>query len=160
MSLKKLIVLLVAGLALLGAVPAVADEADRQEYKEAVEPICKANTEANEKILEGVRRKVKEGKLKAASKQVFAAARALKRARAQLVQVPKPPEDATRLTKWLGYVKTEVQLFEALGRKLAHEEKNAAQKMVVRLYSTAKQANNLVLEFEFHYCRFQPSKFL
>lgn len=161
MSSKKLVVSLVMGFALLGAVPGVAaDEAEQKTYKEAVEPICKANTEANERILEGVKAKVKAGKLDAASKQVFAAARALKRARAQLLQVPKPAEDATRLTKWLGYVKTEVQQFEALGRKLANDEKNAAQKMVVRLYSTAKQANNLVLDYEFRYCRFQPSKFL
>lgn len=160
MSKKKLVMLLVAVLALLGAVPAAADEGERREYKEAVEPICKANTEANEKILKGVKQKVKEDKLKAASKQVFAAARALKQARAQLLQVPKPAEDATRLTRWLGYVKTEVQLFETLGRKLANDEKNPAQKMVVRLYSTAKQANNLVLDYEFRYCRLQPSKFI
>lgn len=160
MSGIKLVVSLVAGLALLGAVPSLAAEATPESYKEAVEPICKANTEANEKILKGVKQKVKEDKLKAASKQVFAAARALKRARAQLLQVPKPAEDATRLTKWLGYVKTEVQQFETLGRKLANGEKNSAQKMVVRLYSTAKQANNLVLDYEFRYCRFQPSKFI
>ena len=36
----------------------------------------------------------------------------------------------------------------------------AAQKMVVRLVSTAKQANNQVLDYEFRYCRFQPSKFI
>jgi hypothetical protein len=160
MSGKKLIISLVAGLALLGAVPSVAAEETRESYKEAVEPICKANTEANEKILKGVRAKVKAGKLDAASKQFLAAARALKRTRAQLLAVPKPAADATRLTKWLGYVKTEVQLFEAVGRKLANDEATAAQKMVVRLISNAKRANNLVLEFEFRYCRFQPSKFV
>jgi hypothetical protein len=145
---------------LLGALPAFAADATQESYKEAVEPICQKNTEANEKILKGVRAKVKAGKLDAAAKQVFAAARALKRARAQLLQVPKPPADATRLTKWLGYVKTEVELFETLGRKLAHDEKNAAQKTVIRLYSTANQANSQVLDFGFRYCKFQPSKFI
>lgn len=157
---KKLILSFVAVLVLLGAVPSMAAEATRESYVAAVEPICKANTEANEKILKGVRAKVKAGKLDAASKQFFAAARALKRTRAQLLQVPKPPADAARLTKWLGYVKTEVQLFEAVGRKLAKGEATAAQKMVVRLVSNARQANNQVLDFEFRYCRFQPSKFI
>lgn len=157
---KKLILSLVAVVALLGAIPSLAAEATRDSYKEAVEPICKANAEANEKILKGVRQLVRAGKLDAASKKVFAAARALKRTRAQLLQVPKPPADATRLTKWLGYVKTEVQLFEALGRKLANDEQNAAQRMVARLYSTANQANSQVLDFEFRYCKFQPSKFI
>lgn len=145
---------------LLGALPALAAEATPETYKDAVEPICKENTEANEKILKGVRAKVKGGQLDAASKQFFAAARALKRTRAQLLQVPKPAADATRLTKWLGYVKTEAQLFEAVGRKLASGETNSAQKMVVRLVSNANQANSQVLDYGFRYCKFQPSKFI
>ena len=157
---KKLIFSFVAAVALLGAVPSMAAEADRATYVQAVEPICKENTEANEKILKGVRAKVKAGKLDAAARQFSAAARALKRTRSQLLQVPKPPDDAARLTKWLGYVKTEVELFEAIGRKLAKNEKTAAQKMVARLISNARQANNQVLDFEFRYCRFQPSKFI
>jgi len=157
--MKKLAVVLIlaAGLA---AVPVLAADATRETYKEAVEPICKANTEANEKILAGVRRKVKEGKLDAAARQFFAAARVLKRTRAQLLQVPKPEADAALLTRWLDKVKREVELFEAVARKLSKDEKNAAQRMVVRLISNARQANNLVLEFEFRYCRFQPSKFV
>lgn len=160
MSGKRLAVSLVAAAALLGAVPSNAAEATRDTYKAEVEPICKRNTEANEKILKGVRSKVKAGKLDAAAKQVFAAARALKGTRSELLQVPKPPEDVALLTKWLGYVKTEVQLFETLGRKLDKGDETGAQKMVLRLESTAKQANNTVLAFEFRYCRFQPSKFI
>lgn len=146
--------------ALLWAVPSLAAETTREDYVKAVEPICKANTEANEKILKGVRAKVKAGKLDAAARQFAGAARALKRTRTQLLQVPQPPADAARLTKWLGYVKTEVALFEAVSRKLAKGEETAAQKMVVRLISNARQANNQVLDFEFRYCRFQPSKFI
>lgn len=159
--MKKLSLAMVLAL-LFAAVPALAAQIDdeREIYKKAVEPICQKNTEANEKILAGVREKVKAGKLDAAAKQFRAAARALKRTRTQLLQVPKPPADATRLTKWLGYVKTEVELFESVARKLSNDEKTAAQKMVVRLISTARQANNQVLVYEFRYCRFQPSKFI
>ena len=32
--------------------------------------------------------------------------------------------------------------------------------MVVRLISNARQTNNLVLDYEFRYCRLNPSKFL
>lgn len=158
-SMKKLSLTTVLVI-LFGALPAFAAEATQESYKEAVEPICKENTEANEKILKGVRQKVQTGKLDAAAKQVRAAARALKRARAQLLQVPKPPADAARLTKWLGYVKTEIELFEGLARKLAADQRGPASRMVVRLESTARQANNQVLDFEFRYCRFQPSKFI
>lgn len=74
--------------------------------------------------------------------------------------MPKPAADAAKLTKWLGYVKTEAELFDAVSRKLAHGQKATAQKMVVRLVSNANKANNQVLEFGFRYCRLQPSKFL
>lgn len=158
--MRKLSLVLIACLVLLGALPALAAEPTKESYREAVEPICQANTEANEKILAGVRAKVKAGKLDAAARQFRAAAQALKRTRAQLLRVPKPAEDAARLTKWLGYVKTEVELFEATARKLAADQETAAQKMVVRLISTARQANNQVLSYQFRYCRFQPSKFI
>jgi hypothetical protein len=157
---KKLIVSFAAVAMLLAAVPAPAAELSPQEYKEQVEPICKEDTEANEKILKGVRQKVKSGKLDAAAKQFSRAAKALKHARAQLLQVPKPSEDAARLTKWLGYVKTEVGLFESVSRKLASGQANSAQKMVVRLINNARLANNQVLDYQFRYCRLQPSKFI
>lgn len=156
---KKLISIFVAAAMLLLAVPAFAEQTP-ETYREAVEPICKANTEANEKILKGVKQLVKEGKLDAAATKVFAAAKALKRTRTRLAAVERPAADATRLTKWLDYVKIEVQLFETLGRKLAHGERTAAQKMVVRLYTNARKTNNLVLDYEFRYCKFEPSKFI
>lgn len=157
---KKPIVLLAAVAMLLAAVSASAAEISPAEYKEQVEPICKKNTKANEKILKGVRQEVKSGKLKPASRKLRAAARALKRTRAELLPVPKPPEDAARLTKWLNKVKVEVKMLEATSRKLAKGQKNAAVKMVIRLESNARQANNLVLDYEFRYCHFDPGKFL
>lgn len=160
MAGKKLIASFAAVLMLLAAVPASGAEVTPDEYKERVEPICKADTEANEKILDGVRANVKAGKLKKASRQLAGAAKALKHAYVQLSQVPKPAEDAARLTKWLGGVKTEAQLFETAANKLAKGEKNGAQKMIVRLQTNATQTNNLVLSYEFRYCRFQPGKFL
>lgn len=160
MSGKKLVISFAAAALLLTAVPAFADGPTPQEYKEQVEPICQTNTEANEKILKGARANVKAGKLKKASRQLFAAAKALKHTREQLLKVPKPAEDAARLTKWLKGAKTEVELLEATGRKLAKGEKNAAIKMVVRLESNARQTNNLVLDYQFHYCKFEPAKFL
>jgi hypothetical protein len=144
---------------LITAVPAFGAEISRDEYRAKVEPICKTNVEANEKILGGVKAKVKSGKLAAASKQFASAAKALKKARTQILAVPQPTADVARLTKWLGYVKEEVQLFEGVSRKLAAGQKTAAQKLVVRLTSNANKANNEVLPMEFHYCRFEPSKF-
>lgn len=158
--MRKTLILTLAGLALLlAAVPSFADEAERRAYREEAEPICKRNAEANEKILKGVRQEVKAGELKKASRQFAAAAKALKRTRLELLKLAQPPDDAARLTRWLGLFKTEIELFEAVSRKLAANQKTAAQKLVVRLTSTGNRANNLVVSFEFRYCRFEPSKF-
>jgi hypothetical protein len=157
---KKLASSLAAVAVLFAAVPALAAEVTPDDYKAQVEPICKANTQANEKILKGVRENVKTGKLSKASQQLFAAAKALKKTRGELLQVPAPAADAARLTKWLGGVKTEIDLLEAAGKKLAQGEKNGASKMVIRLRSNAMKTNNLVLSYEFHYCKFEPQKFI
>jgi hypothetical protein len=160
MSGRKLVALFVVATALLGAVPSIAAEATPESFKEAAEPICKTNREANERVLDGARANVQAGKLKKASGQLFAAARALKRARAQLLGIQKPTEDTARLTKWLKGIKTEAELLESTGRKLASGDKNGAMKMIIRLKSNANQTNNLVLDYEFRYCRINPSEFL
>ena len=161
MGKKSVAVLSVVVLALsLLAVPlAQADEVTRESYKEAVEPICKANTQANERILKGVRNRFKAGKLKAAAGQFAGAASALRKTIKQLKAVPQPVADEARLAKWLKYVDEEANLFDRTAKKLKAENKAAAQATVIRLTHNANQANNQVLPFEFKYCRFEPSKF-
>jgi hypothetical protein len=152
-----------AALTLLGlltvALPVAASEVTRDSYRAAVEPICQANTTANERILGGVRRQVKQGKLKPASLKFAKAAKALKRTVAELRAVPQPAADEARLAKWLGFVGTEAALFETAAQKLKAGNKTAAQSVVIRLTHNATLANNVVLPFEFRYCRFEPSRF-
>ena len=153
------VVAIAALAALATASLALAAETTRSEYVAAVEPICKVNTKANEKILGGVRTEVKKGKLGPASKRFAKAASALKKTLAQLKAVPQPPADQTKLAKWLKYVGTEASLFEAAGKKLKAGDKTGAQAMVIRLTHNANLANDLVAPFEFEYCRFEPSRF-
>ena len=132
---------------------------ERVAYKAQVEPICKRNREANERVLKGVKKNITAGKLKLAATQFAKGAAALKKARNQLLGVPKPAADSARLTKWLGYIKTEIQLFEKVSRKLKAGDKRGAQRMAIYLTSTANKANNTVLPYEFRYCRVEPSQF-
>jgi hypothetical protein len=138
---------------------ALAAEVSRESYVAAVEPICKSNTQANEKILKGVKAEVKAGKLTPAGAAFLKAAAALKQTYAQLAAVPQPAADAAKLGKWLGYVKTEAALFEAAGKELKAANKTQAEAMVVRLEHNADLANDQVLGFDFRYCRFEPAKF-
>lgn len=146
-------------LSMLASPLAMAAEVTRESYKEAVEPICKSNTEANERILKGVRQKVKAGKLKAAGTQFEKAGKALHKALVQLKAVPQPSADEAKLAKWLKYVGEEEKLFLKGAKQLKAGDKNGAQATVIRLNHNANQANNQVLAFEFKYCRFEPSKF-
>jgi glutamate mutase epsilon subunit len=148
----------VLALAMLSGPFAEAAEITRESYKEAVEPICKRNVEADEQVLKGVKQKVKAGKLKPAAKQFTKAAAALEKAVKQLKAVPQPTADEAKLDKWLKFVEEEVGLLRQTAQKLNAGNKNGALAMQIRLNHTATQANNTVLGFEFHYCRVEPSK--
>lgn len=146
-------------LAMLAAPFAEAAEVTRESYKEAVEPICKHNVEADEKILKGVKEKVKTGKLKPAATQFTKAASALEKAVKQLKAVPQPSADEAKLAKWLKLTNEEVGFLRQTGAKLRAGDKNGALKMQLRLEHTARQANNQVIGFEFKYCNVETSKF-
>jgi hypothetical protein len=154
---------LVASLALvaLGALSATAwaAEVSREEFREQAEPICKVDTQANERILAGVRKEVREGRTGPAAAKFDKAAKALKKALVQLEALPRPAADEVRLAKWFATVKTEIGYFEAVGRKLKAGQKGAAESFVTKLMVTAAKANNQVLPFEFTYCRLEPSRF-
>jgi hypothetical protein len=148
------------GIALLvGAIPAGATEATRESFTQAAEPICEANTQANERILEGVRSQVQQGKLAPAALKFEKAAKALKATQAQLATLPQPPADRAKLAKWLAYVKAEADYFKAAALELKGGDKAGAAAMVVRLTHTASLANSQATGFEFDYCRFEPSRF-
>jgi hypothetical protein len=157
--MKKALALgLTASLLLAIAAPA-AMALTRDEYKTQVEPICKKNSEANDKILKTVRKEVKEDKLKTAGAKFLKASKALKTTYNELKAVEQPAEDAAKLTKWLGYVKTEADLFKSGGNALKAGNKQKAQKFVNQLNSNANKANSTVLAFNFRYCKFEPSKY-
>jgi hypothetical protein len=154
-ALGALLVLLASSLAFAADL-----EEERQAYKAQAEPICKQNREANERVLKGVKKNIKAGKLKLAASQFAKGAGALKKARAQLAALPKPAADSARLTQWLDYIKTEVELFEQASKRLKAGDKHGAQRLQLHLLSTVNKANNTVLPYEFRYCKVQTSQFL
>lgn len=144
---------------LLTAPVALGADLSRDEYVARVEPICKANTQANERILKGVRASVKNGSYAKAAGQFNRAATALEKTIGQIEAVPQPGEDEARLGKWLKYVGTEADLLRKAGGALKAHNKVQAQAQVVRLTHNASQANVLVAGFGFTDCKFDPSKF-
>jgi hypothetical protein len=158
---RRIVLLFTLATTLVAAISAVAGAAEisRTEFRESAEPICRTDTQANERILSGVRKEVRTGKLAPASRKFAQAASALKAALHQLEAVPRPSADEARLRKWFATVGTEVGYFEAVSRKLGAGQKAAAESYVTKLTVTANKANNQVLPFEFTYCRLEPSRF-
>src|SRR6201996_6151499 len=85
--------------AMVLAASAFAAEVSRDEYKAAAEPICKTSAKANERILSGVRKEVKEGKLKTAAAKFAKAAKEQASTLGQLEALPQPAADEPRLAK-------------------------------------------------------------
>jgi len=139
---------------------ALAEELTREQYVERVEPICKKNSDANSRILKGVKGQVQRGDLVPAGKRFIRASTALGKSVAQIAAVPKPPEDAVKLNKWIGYLKKEKVYLQKIGKYLKAEDKYRAQKQAVELNRNNNKANNTVISFGFHECRIDSSKFL
>lgn len=153
--------LTVAALALTAAlaVGAFAAEQTRESYVAQVEPICKKNTKANEQILAGVRKTIKQGQLGVAAGKFTRAAAAFGKAVGEIKAVPQPTADAAKLTKWLGFLKEEQNFLSKIGKALKKGNKSEAQTLSVKLTHNGNLANNSVLGFEFNYCLIDSSRF-
>jgi hypothetical protein len=161
---SKLVVSAAAALLVVAACAATAlavtsPDQTREGYVAQVEPICKTNTKANERILAGAEKKVKKGQLKVAAGQFTQAAAAFGKAVKQIAAVPQPVADQAKLAKWLGYLEGETKLLSEIGKALKAGNKARAQTLSVRLTHNGNLANNAVLGFEFNYCLIDSSRF-
>ena len=156
---KSVMRALFAGVASLLVFAAVAVAIERPEYVDLVEPICKKNKEASDRLLSGVKKLVKKDKLKQAGTAFKKAAAALEKAHKELSAVEKPAADSAKLTKWLSEIKAEVALMKTISAKFNQGNKSKATSLAVKLQNNATKANNLVIVFGFNYCKIDPAKY-
>jgi hypothetical protein len=154
----------VVAVALLVAAPvARAEEGPtRAEYVERVEPICKANTEANERILKNARvraRSKQQRQVSRAGGQFIHASKAFEAAVDKLAAVPRPPADEPRLLKWFKQLHIVGTNLRNLGKALKAGDKILAAHEQIRVERAANSSNNVGYVFEFHYCRLTQSRF-
>jgi hypothetical protein len=143
----------------LGASLASAEELNREEWVAKVEPICKANVLANQKIFKGAKEEVKAGELKKASTHFSRAAAAFAKTIKQIEAVPQPSADQAKIAKWLGYLRGETTFVQNVGKALAAEQRRKAESISVDLNRNSTRANNAALGFDFDYCRIVPARF-
>jgi hypothetical protein len=155
---KPMLLTAFAALSLLAA-PALAAEHARESYVASVEPICKANKRSSDRLLKPVKALVKADKLQQASERFAKAATALEKAERQLGVVPQPSADEAKLGKWLAGIEGEVALMRTISAKLGQDNKGKASSLAVKLTHNATTTNNLVIAFQFDYCKIDPSAY-
>jgi membrane-bound lytic murein transglycosylase B len=153
--------ILIAAATLLPAAAVHAEEGvpSRTEYVSQVDPICQANTEANNRILKNVRQKARNGKLKEAGAQFTHAAAAFGMTVDKIAAVPRPPADDARLLKWFKYLRIVQANLGNLGKALKQEDKILAAHEGIRVERSSNAANNVSFTFAFQYCRITPGRF-
>lgn len=152
-----------AAATLLLAASAQAEEVpSRAEYVEQVDPICQANTEANQRILKNVKTKARSKSpqtVKEAGAQFIHASSAFGAAETKIAAVPRPTADDARLLKWFKYldiVKTDLR---KLGVALKEGKKILAAHEQIRVERASNAANNVSFTFGFQYCHLSKSTF-
>jgi hypothetical protein len=131
----------------------------RVEYVAQVEPICQANTIANEHILAHAKERARNGKTKQAGAQFIHASAAFGETVEKIAAVPRPPADDARLVKWFGFLEIVELDLRKLGRALKEGDKIKAAHEAIRVQRSSNAANNVGFIFEFHYCRITQSRF-
>jgi hypothetical protein len=126
----------------------------RESYKVAVDPLCKANREANERIMAGARERVNKDQLKPAGKQFIRLSESFGGLIKQLTPVPAPPADAHRVERWFDSMRLLKQRLRNVGKYYKAEEKIKATHESILAERSGISANNTSIVFHFTYCRF------
>jgi hypothetical protein len=151
---------LAAAVTLLVTAPLALAAVTIEEYRAAVEPICKRNSETSTTILKGVKTQVQQDKLVPAGKRFIRASAALGKAVTQIAAEPQPSEYEVKLDKWIGYLKEQKALLQKIGQALKAGNKFKAQQNAVKLNKSNKRANDTIISLDFNHCRIDSSKFL
>ena len=132
---------------------------DRAEYVSRLESVCKPGVEATQRAVRGVRSDIKAERLAVAARKLASAARIFDGTVGEISPIPRPPLDATQLTKWFGYLRLQESYLSRAAAALRAERIVGYQHNAVRFVHTGNLANDVVIAFGFNYCRFKFSRF-
>lgn len=145
--------------ALLAIAPlALGEEQTRESYKAAVEPICQANREANERIMKGARERVNSGKLETAGKQFIRLSGSLGGMIAKLLPIPAPPADDHRIDRWFEQMRLLKQRLRNVGKYYKAGEEIKATHESILAERAGITANNTMVPLHLQSCRFSHIK--
>jgi hypothetical protein len=149
---------LVAMLCVAGAAHG-AEEQTRESYVAAVEPICKRDREAGERILSGTSDNIRDGKFAVAGRELIRASARFGTTIREIVAVPRPPADEARLQKWFGFLRIVKERIRKTGKLYKEGERLKATHESIGVERSGNAANNVSFVFHFRYCRLSRSRF-
>lgn len=135
-----------------------AGEPTRESYIASVEPICKRDREASEKILAGTKEAIRDGRLRVAGRQLIRASQRFGETIGKLVAVPRPPEYEAKLQKWFEFLRILRDRIRQTGAYYREGEKLRATYESIAAERTGNAANNVSFSFKFRHCRLSRSR--
>jgi hypothetical protein len=141
--------------ALLAAAPlAHGEEQTRETYKAQIEPICKVNREANERIMDGAQRRVNKREYVAVGKQFIRVSESFGHLIPKLAAVPPPVSDKHRVERWFEQMRLVKTRLRQTGKYYKEEEEIKAAHEAILAERSGIAANNISIVFKVRYCRF------
>jgi hypothetical protein len=160
MRAKLTTAMLVLAVTLVAAAAAWGDELtgpSREEYVAQVDPICKANTDANRPLLTQARKLGKAEKYASAAGKVSRVASNFGKSIASIEAVPRPTEDSVRLRKWFGFLRIVRKNLNKVSIALRQENDIKAKHEEIRVERSSNAANNVSFVFGFKYCHLKSN---
>ena len=131
----------------------------REQYVAAVEPICERNIAVSQRILKGVRGKIRRKEFDRAGAQFIRVSEAFGDTVRELVAVARPPADDARLLKWFRFLRIVRSHLRNVGKSLKAGDEIKATHDRIRAERSSNAANNVSFVFGFRYCRLTRSRF-
>jgi len=148
--------ILAAIVALLAVAPLAHGEGEqtRESYKQRVEPVCKANRIANERIMAGARRRIKKKRYVTVGKQFIRVSGSFGNLIKRLGPVPPPTGYERTVSRWFKFMRlVKLRLFK-VGRLYKAGADIQAAHMSIAAERAGISANNISIAFKVRECRF------
>lgn len=156
--LRAIAIAVLSGMA-LATVAVAAPAPTRLEYVSRLEQICKPDALATQRAMKGARSDVRQERFAAAAGKFAHATTIFGGTVSRIAAVPRPSADATRLSKWFGYLKRQEAYLQEITVALKAKQGIKAQRLTARFIHNGNLANNVVLAFGFNYCSFKFSRY-
>jgi len=154
--MKRPLGILAAIIALLAVAPLAHGEGEqtRESYKQRVEPVCKANRIANERIMAGARRRIKTKQYVTVGKQFVRVSGSFGKLIKRLGPVPPPTGYERTVKRWVKFMRlVKLRLFK-VGRLYKAGADIKAAHMSILAERAGISANNISIAFKVRECRF------